>query len=126
MKLDGLIPMLITPDLPRTIDFYTRELGFELEASWPAGGDLTWCRLKCGSAILMFMTPEEEMPEIKPALTGQLYLYPPDVDALWRELSGKVEVVSPLANWDHGMREFQIRDCNGYVLRFGAESAEGP
>ena len=42
-----------------------------------------------------------------------------DVDVLWRELEGRVDVVSPLADWDHGMREFQIRDCNGYVLRFG-------
>ena len=70
----------------------------------------------------MFMTREEEAPPAAPALTGQLYLYPPDVDALWRELSGEVEVVSPLATWDHGMREFQIRDPNGYVLRFGAEA----
>ena len=36
MKLAGLIPMLETPDLRRTIEFYTRVLGFELEASWPA------------------------------------------------------------------------------------------
>jgi catechol 2,3-dioxygenase-like lactoylglutathione lyase family enzyme len=122
MKLGGLVPMLVTLDLPRTIDFYTRVLGFELEARWPANGDPTWCRLKSGLAILMFMTPEEEMPDVTPALTGQLYLYPPDVDALWRELADRVDVVHPLETWDHGMREFQIRDCNGYLLRFGADA----
>jgi len=125
MKLQGLIPMLETPDLRRTIDFYTRVLGFELQATWPAAGDPTWCRLVSGQAVLMFMTREEELPPAAPAITGQLYLYPPDVDGLWRELSGRVEVVSPLLNWDHGVREFQIRDCNGYVLRFGAEAAAG-
>jgi uncharacterized glyoxalase superfamily protein PhnB len=123
MKLQGLIPMLETPDLSRTIEFYTKRLGFDLDASWPASGEPTWCRLVAGEVVLMFMTREEEAPPAAPALTGQLYCYPQDVDALWRELSDKVEVVSPLANWDHGMREFQIRDCNGYVLRFGSEIA---
>ena len=66
-------------------------------------------------------TSDEERAEVSPEITGQLYCYPPDVDALWEALRGKVEVVSPLADWDHGMREFQVRDCNGYVLRFGQE-----
>ena len=113
--------MLETRDLRRTIDYYTGTLGFALDATWPFEGEPTWCRLVAGDVVLMFMTPDEERAEVSPEITGQLYCYPPDVDALWEALRGKVEVVSPLADWDHGMREFQVRDCNGYVLRFGQE-----
>jgi uncharacterized glyoxalase superfamily protein PhnB len=113
--------MLETADIEATIDYYTRTLGFTLDATWPAEGPKTWCRLVAGNVVLMFMTPDEEARPRAPQITGQLYCYPPDVDALWRELRDRVDVVWPLADWDHGMREFQIRDCNGYVLRFGQE-----
>ena len=115
MKLDGLIPMLESADLARTIDYYTRTLGFELDATWPEEGEPTGCRLVAGDAVLMFAARDAAAP----ALSGQLYCFPRDVDALWNELRERVEVVAPLADWDHGMREFRVRDCNGYVLRFG-------
>jgi uncharacterized glyoxalase superfamily protein PhnB len=123
MELTGLIPMLETNDLRGTIDYYTGTLGFTLDATWPLQGPPTWCRLVAGEVVLMFMTPDEERAPTPPQITGQLYCYPPDVDALWQQLRHRTEVVSPLADWDHGMREFQIRDCNGYVLRFGQEIA---
>jgi len=73
----------------------------------------------------MFMMRDPDAASVLPTITGQLYCYPPDVDALWAELRDKAEVASPIADWDHGMREFQIRDCNGYILRFGQETAHG-
>lgn len=48
-----------------------------------------------------------------------LYFYPDDVDALWEKMKDKATVVSPLENMDYGMREFTIRDPNGYALNFG-------
>jgi uncharacterized glyoxalase superfamily protein PhnB len=124
VNLSGLIPMLETQNLQATIDYYTRTLGFELDATWPGEGPPTWCRLIAGGVVLMFMLPDDDAPASTPKITGQLYCYPPDVDALWAELRDKVDVVSPIANWDHGMREFQVRDCNGYILRFGQDVAQ--
>lgn len=126
MKLSGLVPMLEVKDLAATIEFYTQTLGFDIDATWPREGPPTWCRLVAGDVVLMFTVPDDEAPPSAPKLTGQLYCYPPDVDALWAELEGRVDVVAPIADWDHGMREFQIRDCNGYVLRFGADRAGLP
>jgi uncharacterized glyoxalase superfamily protein PhnB len=113
--------MLEVRDISETIAFYTGTLGFRLDATWPEGSEPTWCRVVAGDVVLMFTTRDEERPPVAPTITGQLYCYPPDVDALWKEIEGRVEVVSPLADREYGMREFQIRDCNGYVLRFGQE-----
>ena len=124
MKPSGLIPMLETRDLQATIDYYTRTLGFALDATWPSDGPLTWCRLVAGDVVLMLMLPDDDAPASAPKITGRLYCYPADVDALWAELRDKVDVVSPIADSDHGMREFQVRDCNGYILRFGQETVQ--
>jgi uncharacterized glyoxalase superfamily protein PhnB len=43
------------------------------------------------------------------------------VDALWAQLRDKADVVYPLESFEYGMREFAIRDINGYLLQFGQE-----
>ena len=82
-------------------------------------------RLRFGDVVLMFYVPDNDDPPA-PKMTGELYCYPADIEECWDELREKVEVMSPLADWDHGMREFHIADCNGYVLRFGAPIEDAP
>jgi len=43
------------------------------------------------------------------------------VDSLWEQIREKAAVVYPIEDFDYGMREFAIRDSNGYVLQFGHE-----
>jgi hypothetical protein len=48
------------------------------------------------------------------------YLYVPDPDALAAEFSSRnVEFVQPLKDDDDGLRGFEIKDADGYVLFFG-------
>jgi len=132
MHLTALSPMLEVTDLQATIDYYTGILGFTLQGTWPDEGPIQWTSLTAGEVTLMFMTrvTPDEIPEDTseatsepkpPCLTGQLYCYPPDVDALWNELKEKVDIAWPLDNMTYGMREFAIRDCNGYLLTFGQD-----
>jgi uncharacterized glyoxalase superfamily protein PhnB len=44
-----------------------------------------------------------------------------DVDGLWQQLKHKTTIVYPLENFFYGLREFAIRDNNGYLLQFGSE-----
>ena len=46
-----------------------------------------------------------------------------DANALWLQLKDKATVVYPIEEFDYGMREFAIRDINGYILQFGQERA---
>ena len=40
---------------------------------------------------------------------------------LWQQIKERATVVYPLEDFEYGMREFAIRDNNGYILQFGQE-----
>jgi uncharacterized glyoxalase superfamily protein PhnB len=124
MKLNFLVPMLEATDLKETIQFYTKTLGFECIDCLPDLANPTWVRFEKDEVTLMFTTRNTESPHPKPELTGTLYFHPDDIDAAWQELKDKVEIEYPLEDFDYGMREFAIRDCNGYLLQFGQETAD--
>jgi uncharacterized glyoxalase superfamily protein PhnB len=42
-----------------------------------------------------------------------------NVDEIYENLREKVEITYSVKNFDYGMREFGIRDCNGYILHLG-------
>jgi uncharacterized glyoxalase superfamily protein PhnB len=44
-----------------------------------------------------------------------------DVDGLWEKLKGSSYIFYGLENFDYGMREFAIKDNNGYMLQFGTQ-----
>ena len=125
MQLTKLTPMLETNDLPATIRFYTEQLGFICQSAWPEEQPC-WASLCHGAVEIMFSLRTERRREFamskEPLLTGALYFQPDDVDALWAKLKDQVTVEYPLETFDYGMREFAIRDCNGYLLQFGQEA----
>ncbi len=52
-------------------------------------------------------------------LSSFLYVYPDNIDEAWEALKDKTEVVWPIQDMEHGMREFALKDCNGYTLIYG-------
>jgi uncharacterized glyoxalase superfamily protein PhnB len=116
MKLNSLVPMLWTDDLDASIAFYRDLLGFECVNHIEG-----WAVLKKDAVELMLSLPNAHEPFDKIQFTGSFYFYPDNVDALWQHLKDKAQVVYPLEDFDYGMREFAIRDNNGYILQFGQE-----
>lgn len=131
MKLTHLTITLETTDLPATIRFYTEVLGFTCQSVYPNAEEPCWASLRSGELEVMYCLRNEHRHEFKaaekPILTGSLYFNTADVEALWQQLKDRVTVEYPVATFDYGMREFGIRDCNGYLLQFGQEvTAEEP
>ena len=119
-----LVPMLNTNDLQETMRFYVEKLGFRVTGTWPEGDHATWCSLAAGSAVIMFSGPGPGHTHVHETVcTGQIYLYPKNIEDAWVELKDSVEVVSELLEHPWGMRDFRIHDPNGYELIFG-QSAE--
>ena len=53
-----------------------------------------------------------------PICSGTFYLFPDDVDALAEQLAGKVEFAWGPETMDYGLREFGLRDPDGYFIAF--------
>ena len=124
VTIRGPVPVLFTNDMQQAIAYYCGTLGFTLASAMP-DDDPTWCFLRRDKAAIMLLGSDDhdhddghEHPTA-PAVSS-LYFYPTDVDALWNRLKDEVEVEVPLQDMDYGMREFTIRDPNGYALNFGA------
>jgi len=117
-QLTALAPMLETPDIETTIDFYTRVLGFSTENYVP---DMGWASLKFNNINIMFALPNEHRNIPKPILSGSLYFTADNVDNVWEKVKEQCLICYPIENFDYGMREFAIYDNNGYLLQFGQE-----
>lgn len=128
MNFTRLTVTLETTDLPATLRFYTEVLGFTCQSVYPNAEEPCWANLRAGAAEIMYCLRNEQRAEFKaaekPLLTGSLYFNVADVEALWQQLKDRATVEYPLETFDYGMREFGIRDCNGYLLQFGQEVAD--
>ena len=116
MQLESLIPVLWTRQLEETIQFYTNELDFAVQA-----GNETWkwARLSRDGVEIMLSAPNEHIAFNKPQFTGSLYFTTNDVDNWWKRVNARIPVCYPLETFEWGMREFAIFDNNGYILQFG-------
>jgi hypothetical protein len=118
MKLLGLAPMLWTKHLNLTVGFYTNILKFSCDE---LNEKLGFASLSRDNVQIMLVVPKQH-PEFKETqFTGSIYINTDDVEKIWNELKDKAEVVYPIDNFEHGMREFAIYDCNRYTIQFGQE-----
>ena len=124
MKVNGLFPILETEDLKQTIEFYTQNLDFKCQGIYPDEENICWASLSSGECEIAFGLPNAHTNFEKAILTGSIYMHVENVEELWQRLKDKVEIVYPLEDMNYGMREFGIKDCNGYVLNLGQDILE--
>lgn len=116
---DRLTPILAVGDVQATAEYYRDALGFAIEFLY--GRPATHAAVARGdwthpSARIQFSHVEGAVDSRAMALFISVG---PGADALcasWR--AAGVEIVSDPQDKPWGMREFSIRDCNGYLLRF--------
>ncbi len=118
MKLTQLIPMLWVPDVKEAIQFYVDILGFVCSNYVPQVG---WGIVRRDGVAIMIALPNAHTPFAGSQFTGAFYFNTDDVDGLWEQLKDKVTIEYPIEDFEYGMREFAIRDNNGYLLEFGQE-----
>ena len=116
MKLESFRPVLAVNNIDDTVRFYRDVLGFECANRMDG-----WAALSRDNVEVMISLPNAHEPFEKPTLTGSIYFNTSDVDAQWEQIKDKARVVYPIENFFYGMREFAIRDNNGYILQFGQE-----
>ena len=111
-----LTPMLQVPDIGATIAWYV-SVGFSLLETAEEEGELTWALLGYGEGRVMFNCGGH--PSDAPRRDADLYLQIENIDALFESLPRGVNVFESPHDTFYGMREFILRDNNGFWLTFG-------
>lgn len=120
----AVVPMLRVLDVSATVAWY-QSIGFTVVDTWQEeaqdGGEMTWAELSFGRGSVMFSTGGRA--NIAERREVDLYVYVDDVAEVAERLAGRVAVVEPLHDTFYGMREFVVRDINGFWLTFGQQAA---
>jgi uncharacterized glyoxalase superfamily protein PhnB len=110
-KLHSVAPIFQVANLQRSIDFYTRVLGFEL--GWTAGEPLDRASL-CRDSVEI--TIETDAAPVR----GKAYIQVSGVDEIYaRAASDGANITVPLADRFYGMRDGRIVDPDGNELHVG-------
>ena len=109
----SLVPMLQTQDMVQTVAFYAKVLGFQRTGPHIDG----WCSLSRDGVSIMFM---ENAHLGAPHATATQYFTVDDVDSLWDDVRRHCQAEWGPHDMPYGLREFAIKDPNGYLLSFGS------
>jgi catechol 2,3-dioxygenase-like lactoylglutathione lyase family enzyme len=113
IECEQLHPGLAVADLPRSIEFYTQKLGFELAFTWDEPPTFAGLNLDRAQVFLSHGTPT-------PSRAAAAYFLVGDADSLYEfHAANGVEIAQAIDDRPYGMRDYSVRDPNGHYLVFG-------
>ena len=128
--ISGIAPFFIVRNVPAALAFYRDRLGFDVTFQGPETHDIFFGIVQRGGAMIMVKDvgvdplPNYKRDVQKGWARWDAYLDVPDPDALAAEfLSRDVEFSQSLKDDDDGLRGFEVKDADGYVLFFGRPRA---
>jgi catechol 2,3-dioxygenase-like lactoylglutathione lyase family enzyme len=122
VKLAGLAPVLLVPDVQIAADHYRDRLGFEVDFYERHPEHYAYARRDdCYIHFACFEgAPARPNVEVVPPDMFDVYLYVDDVAALFEELTGRgADLLHGPVDQGYGLREIRVRDPHGYILAFG-------
>ena len=111
-------PMIHVPDIRVTIEWY-KSIGFTVLRTDEEYGDLHWAMLSFGNGHVMFNAGGRSSTEDRREV--DLYVETENVDDLYSRLREQVTIREKPHDTFYGMREFIVRDINGFWVTFGQE-----
>ncbi|MBI3411605.1 MAG: VOC family protein [Planctomycetes bacterium] len=121
-EISGISPFFIVSDVPSALAFYRDRLGFEIIFQGPPEDVFFGIVRRGGAMIMLKSVGVDPLPNYKrePAARWDAYLDVPDPDALAAEFASRnAEFSKPLKDTHDGLRGFELKDADGYVLFFG-------
>ena len=130
-EISGIAPLFIVANVPASLAFYRDRLGFAIAYQGPEPDDIFFGMVHRGGAMIMVKAigvdpvPNYRRDVGKGVARWDAYLDVPDPDALAAEFASRnVEFSEPLKDTHDGLRGFELKDPDGYVLFFGRPSAK--
>jgi len=127
---ESLSPNVIVDNVNQAVKYYTEILCFTFITSVPETGTFNWAMVQRDGVTLMFQSLpslQEDMPELKIMAKGSLgtfFIKVKGIDAYYESLKNKVELGHDMRTTFYGMKEFTVKDLNGYFLTFAEEVAK--
>ena len=125
-EISGIAPFFIVKNVPAALSFYRDRLGFDITFQGPSDDDIFFGIVQRGAAMIILKdvgvdpVPNYTRDIKKGIARWDAYLHVPDPDALAAEFSSRnVEFFQPLKDDDDGLRGFEVKDADGYMLFFG-------
>ena len=128
-EISGIAPFFIVRNVPVALSFYRDRLGFDITFQGPTADDIFFGIVKRGAAMIILKdVGVDPVPnytrDIKQGIARwDAYLYVPDPDALAAEFSsrnvGFFKTIKDSEDGDEGLRGFEVKDADGYILFFG-------
>jgi len=117
-----LSPLLAVRNMKETVDFYQNILGFEMGMAFPDVENPEYADLSKDGMVLMFIPAKDHGIGGEEKLGIGVYLYMEIdgyIDEYYAELKSKgVNIVADIKDEPYGVRDFSIKDINGYQLTF--------
>ena len=109
---ERLHPGLAVSDLMAAVEFYSSRLGFTVGFTW--GEPPTFAGVNLGE-VQVFLSQGTPSPE-----GCDVFFVVGNADELYAfHRAAGVEVLSEIGDRDYGLRDYTVRDLNGYRLSFG-------
>lgn len=109
---EQLVVEVIVHDLDHSLAFYTA-LGFTLERRDGGFAALRW------GARWLFLDQRSDLPALLGPARANVRILTSDVDEVWATVQALgLPVERPIADRAYGLRDFTVRDPDGFELRF--------
>lgn len=125
MQLEKLIPNLMVKDVDITLNYYHGVLGFETVNTWKnSDGETRSIRMKKGDIEIIFQSEESmkrEIPELRHEHSSgglTLLIMVSNVQEYYDHWYENLDVVVQMKDTPQGLKQFTIRDINGFFLTF--------
>ena len=118
----GVAPFFIVANLDAALAFYRDKLGFDVTFRGPEDDPFFGIVERDAAMIMLKVAGVSPLPNCQrePSARWDAYVSVPDPDALADEFTSRgVTFSAPLKDTDDGLRGFELRDADGYVLFFG-------
>jgi predicted enzyme related to lactoylglutathione lyase len=124
--LTGVSPVLLVADLQRSVDYFSRRLGFECHIFGDPPNFATAARDAAVILIALSDQPERLVPHWQIVdKMWDAYIRVDDADAIYAEVQERgASIDYTIYNAPHGFREFGVQDPDGHDIAFGQRLAE--
>ncbi len=120
--IDGVAPFFLVRSAPAAVAFYRDKLGFDIMYQGPEGDPFFGMVCRGGAMLMVKAVGVDPEPNSTrhPWAPWDAYITVSDPDALAAEFASRGVIFSvPLKDTSDGLRGFELKDVDGYVLFFG-------